>query len=111
MTENTPRKSPSILLVGLALGGAVIAAYFALRSPGPVAPPPAAPVTKAEPAAPQDAPLPAPEQRDTTVRGQLAEVSPGLAQYLNQKDLLERWVQVANSLRRIAAPASRSPFC
>ena len=78
MAENTPKKSPPLLLVGLALAAAGIAAYFALRSPAPVAPPPPAPVAKTEPAAPQDAPLPPAEQRDTTVRGQLADVSPGL---------------------------------
>src|SRR3954468_22084812 len=104
------RKSPPLLLVGLALVGAGIAAYFALRSPEPVAQPPSAPVTKAEPAPPQDAPLPAPEQRDATVRGQLSDVSPGLAPYLNQKDLLERWVQVANTLAEDRSPREPLSF-
>jgi len=99
------------MLVGLALVAAAVAAYFALRSPAPVAaPPPAAPVTKAEPAAPQDAPLPPPEQRDTSVRGQLAEVSPQLAPYLTQKDLLERWVQVANNLAEGRSPREPLSF-
>jgi Protein of unknown function (DUF3014) len=111
MAENTSKKSPPLLLVGLALVAAAVAAYFALRSPAPVAaPPPAAPVTKAEPAAPQDTPLPPPEQRDTTVRGQLADVSPGLAPYLNQKDLLERWVQVANNLAEDRSPREPLSF-
>src|SRR5947209_11753659 len=111
MAENTPKKSPPLMLVGLALVAAAVAAYFALRSPAPVAaPPPAAPVTKAEPAAPQDAPLPPPEQRDTSVRGQLAEVSPQLAPYLTQKDLLERWVQVANNLAEDRSPREPLSF-
>jgi hypothetical protein len=110
MAENTPKKSPPLLLVGLALVAAGIAAYFALRSPAPVAPPPAAPVTRTEPAAPRDAPLPAPEQRDATVRGQLADVSPGLAPYLDHKDLLERWVQVANSLAEDRSPREPLSF-
>ena len=110
MAENTPKKSPPLLLVGLALAAAAVAAYFALRSPAPVAPPSPAPVTKAEPAAPQDAPLPPPEQRDTSVRGQLAEVSPGLAPYLGQKDLLERWVQVANNLAEDRSPREPLSF-
>jgi hypothetical protein len=112
MAEDTPspKKSPPLLIVGLALVAAVVAAYFALRSPAPVAPPPAAPTTKAEPAAPHDAPLPPPEQRDTTVRGQLADVSPGLAPYLNQKDLLERWVQVGNNLAEGRSPREPLSF-
>jgi len=113
MAENTPktsRKGPPLVLVGVALVGAAIAAYFALRSPEPVVQPPSAPVTKAEPAPPQDATLPPPEQRDATVRGQLSDVSPGLAPYLNQKDLLERWVQVANNLAEDRSPREPLSF-
>jgi hypothetical protein len=110
MAETTPRKSPPLVLVGLAVVGAAIAAYFALRSPEPVVQPPPAPVTKADPAQPQDAPLPQPEQRDTTVRGQLSDVSRGLAPYLNQKDLLERWVQVANNLAEDRSPREPLSF-
>jgi hypothetical protein len=112
MAENTPKtkRNPPLLLVGLALVAAVVAAYFALRSPAPVAQPPPAPVTKAEPAPPQDAPLPPAEQRDTTVRGQLGDVSPGMAPYLNQKDLLERWVQVGNNLAEDRSPREPLSF-
>ncbi|MFL5361484.1 MAG: DUF3014 domain-containing protein [Myxococcales bacterium] len=104
------RKSPPLLLVGLALVGAAIAAYFALRSPEPTAQPAPPPVAKEEPAQPADAPLPPPEQRDTSVRGQLSDVSPALGQYLGQRDLLERWVQIANNLAEDRSPREPLSF-
>jgi len=100
-----------MLLVGLALVAAAVAAWFALRSPEPTAqqaaPPP---VAKEEPAQPADAPLPPPEQRDTSVRGQLSDVSPALGQYLGQRDLLERWVQIANNLAEDRSPREPLSF-
>jgi hypothetical protein len=107
----TSRKSPSMLLVGLALVAAAVAAYFALRSPEPTAQQAApTPVAKEEPAQPADAPLPPPEQRDTSVRGQLSDVSPALGQYLGHRDLLERWVQIANNLAEDRSPREPLSF-
>ncbi|HEY6051136.1 MAG TPA: hypothetical protein VIZ58_07795, partial [Thermoanaerobaculia bacterium] len=87
---DAPRKNPPFILVAIALIGAAIAAYFALRKPEPAPQP--APVAQPAPAAPREEPLPPVDQSDARIRQLLAGVSPKLPTYLGEKGLLERWV-------------------
>lgn len=105
---DAPRKNPPVLLVAVALIGAGIAAYFALRKPEPAAPP-AAVVQPAAPPA-REEPLPPVDESDARIRKLLAGVSPQLAPFLGEKGLLERWVQVANALAEDRSPREPLSF-
>jgi hypothetical protein len=102
------RKNPPILLVALAIVGAGIAAYFALRKPeAPPAPPP---VAQQAPPAPKEEPLPPVDQSDARIRQLLAGTSAKLAAFLDQTGLLERWVQVANAIAEDRSPREPLSF-
>ena len=105
---DAPRKNPPFVLVAIALIGAAIAAYFALRKPEPAPQP--APVAQPAPAPPRDEPLPPVDESDARIRQLLAGVSPKLPPYLGEKGLLERWVQVANALAEDRSPREPLSF-
>jgi Protein of unknown function (DUF3014) len=102
------RKNPPLVLVAVAIVGAAITAYFVLRKQ-PEAPPPA-PVAQQAPPAPKEEPLPSVDQSDARIRELLAGTSAKLAPFLEQKGLLERWVQVANALAEDRSPREPLSF-
>jgi hypothetical protein len=102
------RKNPPLWLVAVAIVGAGIVAYFALRKPE--APPPPPPVAQQAPPAPKEEPLPPVDQSDARIRELLAGTSAKLAPFLDQKGLLERWVQVANALAEDRSPREPLSF-
>jgi hypothetical protein len=105
---DAPRKNPPFVLVALAIVGAGIAAYFALRKSE--APPPPAPVAQQAPPPAAEEPLPPVDQSDARIRELLAGVSRKLGSILDVKGLLERWVQVANALAEDRSPREPLSF-
>ena len=102
-------KNP-IVWVLVALGVIAGAAYLLWPRPPPAAPPPPPPQAQAEPPQPQDIPLPPLETSDQLMRKALGNVSPLLAKWLQQDDLLNRSVVVADNLAEGVSPRKQLPF-
>src|SRR5438105_12581033 len=102
-------KKPIVwILVGLA---AIAVAVFFLRakeSPLPPAPPP--PQAQPAPPKPADIPLPPVETSDQLMRRALGNISPLIAKWLQQDNLLDRAVVVADNIAEDATPRKQLPF-
>ena len=102
-------KKPIVwILVGLA---AIAVAVFFLRakeSPLPPAPPP--PQAQPAPPKPADIPLPPVETSDQLMRRALGNISPLIAKWLQQDNLLDRAVVVADNIAEDVTPRKQLPF-
>ena len=97
------------ILVGLA--AVAVALFFLLQRPKEAAPPPPPPPqAKAATPKPADIPLPPVETSDQLVRNVLGNVSPLIAKWLQQDNLLDRAVVVADNIAEDVTPRKQLPF-
>jgi hypothetical protein len=103
------KKAIPWVLVGL---GAIAVAVYLLRRPAeaPAPPPPPPPQAQPAPKKPADVPLPPAGTSDQLVRKALAGVSPPIAKWLQQADLLDRSVVIADNLAEDVTPRKQLPF-
>src|SRR5437879_4849817 len=96
------------ILVGLA--AIAVAVFFLLRPKEAPPPPPPPPQAKAAPPKPADIPLPPVETSDQLMRRALGNVSPLMAKWLQQDNLLDRAVVVADNIAEDVTPRKQLPF-
>ena len=86
-----------------------IAAMVLWPKPAPPPPPPPPPV-QAEPPKPADVPLPPAETSDQLIRRAIGNVSPLIAAWLQQDDLLNRTVVTIDNIAEGVSPRKQLPF-
>src|SRR5947209_18630 len=96
------------ILVALAV--VVVAAVLLWPRPAPPPPPPPPPPTQAEPAKPADLALPSPQTSDQLIRRAVGNVSPLIAPWLQQDDLLNRTVVTVDNIAEGVSPRKQLPF-
>src|SRR5438132_267290 len=94
----------------VALGAIAVAVYLLRRPAEAPAPPPPPPQAQPAPKKPADVPLPPAETSDQLVRKALANVSPLIGKWLQQADLLDRSVVVADNIAEDVTPRKQLPF-
>jgi len=100
-----------ILWFLVALGVAAAAAFLLWPKPiAPPPPPPPPPQAQAVPPRPADIPLPPPETSDQLMRRALGNISPLIAKWLQQDNLLDRTVVTADNLAEGVSPRKQLPF-
>ncbi|MCA1826673.1 MAG: DUF3014 domain-containing protein [Myxococcales bacterium] len=99
-----------ILWVVIALAVVAVAAVLLWPKPAAPPPPPPPPQAQAAPPGPADIPLPPSETSDQLMRKVLGNVSPLIAKWLQQDNLLDRTVVVADNLAEGVSPRKQLPF-
>jgi hypothetical protein len=94
-----------------ALLAIAIAGYFFLRTRAePQLPPPVPPPEAVAPQKPTDVALPSSAASDATLRADFASVSPKVADWLKQPDLLDRFAALVNELASDESPRKQLEF-